>query len=583
MRIRLDFPHGGTPYVFRDPVKVIRVMDYDGVSLALKELQEWTHRGYWVAGFVSYEAAYALVEPQKYASDFISHAPRPTFPLLGFGVFNAPAKMWDVGLATSYRIGGWVLDPPMTRKDYDQKIADIRQLIRQGLSYQINFTLRLSSSFEGDPWLFYMHLRQTQKASYTAYVKWDDYAILSMSPELFFAQNGQSVLTRPMKGTAGRGRFYTEDMRYREELEKSEKNRAENIMIADLFRNDLARIDPRGIVEVCSLCRAEAYPTLWQLTSEIRSKTMRTVPWSEVLQKLYPSGSITGAPKLSSMKIIQELESSPREIYCGTIGYAAPYGQAEFNVAIRTVWIDQGRHQARFGTGGGITWDSQPGEEYEEILTKSRFLTQRQSNWSLLETMKLESGRIWLKSYHLSRILEAAAYYRIPLSLGILQEYLRQIEEQYSKGLWRVRITVNESGQIESETLSWNSLSPGVHKVSWANEPGSSTDPLFFHKTTNRDFFNRIHTQESQSFDHLLWNEKEEVTEFTRGNVVILHRGELLTPARESGLLAGTFRAILLGHKIIREERIKRQTMEDCKKIWFINSLYGWVPVVLTH
>ena len=581
MRIRLDFPRNGTPYVFTDPIKVLTVRDYHQVTLALKELQDWTNRGYWVAGFLSYEAAYGLEEAGKYASYFVSHAPETTFPLLGFGVFKEPVAMWEVENEASYTIDEWGFDPPVTQEEYERKITAIRQYISQGLSYQINFTLRMSSHFQGDPWPFYRMLREAQKASYTAYLQWDDYAILSMSPELLFSQNGHFVLTRPMKGTARRGRFYAEDMNYKEELKKSEKNRAENIMIADLFRNDLGRIAQKGSVRVYALCQAEAYPTVWQLTTEIRAKTSEAVPWSEVLQVLFPSGSITGAPKLSSMKIINELESSPREIYCGTIGYASPYGQADFNVAIRTVWIDQARHKAFFGTGGGITWDSRSQDEYDELLTKSRFLTLSQPTWSLLETMKLDTGKIWLKSYHLLRIEQAAAYYRIPLDSHSLHAYLLNLEEQHQSGLWRIRVSVNGSGQISGETLPWNVISPGIQEVSWAKEPSNSADPLFFHKTTQRDFYNRIHPKDSQSFDHLLWNEKEEVTEFTRGNLVILYRGELLTPSQECGLLAGTFRTLLLERQIIREARIQPKTLANCQKMWFINSLYGWVPVAL--
>ncbi len=581
MRIRLDFPSSGTPFVFTDPVKVLRVTAYDQVIPALEELENWTRRGYWVAGFLSYEAAYGLVEAGKYAPYFSTQSSLRELPLLGFGVFQEPTKMWDVGSSAAYSIGEWCLDPPMPRVEYDQKIADIRQAIARGLVYQVNFTLRLSSHFEGDPWSLYVMLRQAQEASYTAYLEWDNHVILSLSPELLFAQKGSSLITRPMKGTAKRGRFYAEDMRYKEELEKSEKNRAENIMVADLFRNDLGRIARTGSVEVSSLCRAEAYPTVWQLTTEIRAETLQELPFSEVLKTLFPSGSITGAPKLSSMKIIRELESSPRGIYCGTLGYAAPFGQAEFNVAIRTVWIDRTRQEAFFGTGGGITWDSTAGDEYDELLTKSRFLTRRQQAVSLLETMKLDQGRYWLKSYHLARLEESAVYYRIPFDSATLQERLRNIEDRCPSGLWRVRITVDGSGRISSQVLPLTRLSPGVQPVLWAEEPIFSDDPLFFHKTTCRDFYNRVHPAQSESFDHLLWNKHGEVTEFTRGNLVIRYRGALLTPTRESGLLAGAFRSLLLERGIIREERIGPGMVEDCEQMWFINSLYGWVPVIL--
>ncbi|WP_028963258.1 aminodeoxychorismate synthase component I [Sulfobacillus thermosulfidooxidans] len=585
MRVRLDFPsETDKPLMFTHPLHVIFVYQYQDVMPALEELVSWTHKGYWIAGFLSYEAAYGLIDDGTYASYFSSVAPEVALPLLGFGIFKGPTGLWDVeDNHANYQVGEWVIDHPGDISSYRQKIGQVKEAIKQGLTYQINYTVRLHTSFVGHPWPYYLALKDAQKAPYSGYIEWDDHAILSASPELFFALKDDDVITRPMKGTAPRGRYYEEDQQMKMALEQSRKNRAENIMITDLLRNDLGRIAELGSVQVRSLCQAEAYPTVWQLTSEIRAKMSSPVSWLKVLKALFPSGSITGAPKLSSMQIIQQLETAPREIYCGSLGYVSPAGEATFNVAIRTVWIDRHKNRAMFGTGGGITWDSRPDDEYEELLTKARFLTVRQPQFSLLETIRLDYGQFWLLSYHVERLKAAAAFYHMVFDPKELEQVLERIRTTYQKGLWRVRLMMNGKGHIIDEVLPWTRVPAGVLKVAWATEPILSSNPLFFHKTTQRDFYNHVHPIDSPFFDHVLWNEAGEVTEFTRGNIVVRYQGQLLTPAQDSGLLAGTYRALLLDHHIIQEAHILKEQLAHCDQIWFINSLHGFVPVQLTH
>ncbi|WP_053960395.1 aminodeoxychorismate synthase component I [Sulfobacillus thermosulfidooxidans] len=584
MRVRLDFTgEMEKPLIFTKPVEVIFVNQYQDVLPALETLMSWSLKGYWIAGFLSYEAAYALIDDGFYASYFAAVAPEVSLPLLGFGIFEGPTHMWDVqDNYAEYQVGEWIMDAPGDISSYTQKIAQVKEAIKQGLTYQINYTVRLHASFRGHPWPYYLALRDAQKAPYSGYIEWNDHAILSASPELFFTLKDNDVITRPMKGTAPRGRYYAEDQQVRRALEQSKKNRAENIMITDLFRNDLGRMAELGSVQVRSLCQAEAYPTVWQLTSEVGAKISSPVSWLNVLRGLFPSGSITGAPKLSSMKIIQQLETSPREIYCGSLGYVSPSGEATFNVAIRTVWIDKHKGRATFGTGGGITWDSRPDDEYEELLTKARFLTVRQPQFSLLETIRLDYGTFWLLPYHLERLKAAAAFYQMDFEPREFERVLGQIRNTYQKGLWRVRLMVDRAGHISYQVLPWTGVPLGVQKVTWAAEPILSSNPLFFHKTTQRDFYNRVHPLHSSFFDHVLWNEAGEVTEFTRGNIVVRYHGQLLTPAQDSGLLAGTYRALLLDHHIIKEAHIYREQLAQCDQIWFINSLHGFVPVYLT-
>ena len=352
---------------FTKPYQVFVAETQDDVLPSLRELERLVQANDWyAAGFLSYEAASALDPAHQTRGE-------SEFPYLWFGLYPKPRVVALPKPEGSKETLDW--RPTISGETYHSAIAKIKDHIAEGRTYQVNFTMRLRAEFTGNAWDVFLQLAQSQNR-HAAYIDTGRYAICSASPELFFQLDGNTLTCRPMKGTTIRGRTTEEDLEQSVWLKRSEKNRAENVMIVDMIRNDLGRIATIGSVTVPRLFETERYPTLWQMTSTVRART--DASFSEIFTALFPSASITGAPKVSTMKIIAELESTPRKIYTGTIGYIAPKRQAKFNVAIRTALIDRVLDSAEYGVGGGIVWDSTSTDEHAEALLKARVLTQEQ-------------------------------------------------------------------------------------------------------------------------------------------------------------------------------------------------------------
>ncbi|HZM24639.1 MAG TPA: bifunctional anthranilate synthase component I family protein/class IV aminotransferase, partial [Anaerolineales bacterium] len=407
------------------------------------------------------------------------------------------------------------------------------------------------------------------------------YAICSASPELFFRLDGDTITCCPMKGTAKRGRTTIEDQGQSEWLKNSEKNRAENVMIVDMVRNDLGRIAEIGRVQVPELFTVERYPTLWQMTSTVTAETRSSL--TEIFSALFPSASITGAPKVSTMRIISELETTPRRIYTGSIGYISQNRKAKFNVAIRTALIDREIQRAEYGVGGGIVWDSTSADEYTEALLKAQVLTEQFPNFSLLETMLWTPDEgFFLREKHVARMLDSAHYFDFPISKKDFDEYLDNISSNFDSSQ-RVRLLLDRSGALNSEAKVFQppENSPPL-KVPLAREPVDTNNVFLFHKTTHRAIYESARKDFTNYDDVLLYNERGEVTEFTIGNLVLELGGKLITPPLSSGLLAGTFRAHLLETGQVVERTIQVQELKDCTKIFMVNSVRKWQAVELT-
>ena len=341
---------------------------------------------------------------------------QPDLPLLWLGLFHAPEVWSDLpDTALAHTLGPW--EPAIDRATYRQAIAAIKEQIAAGYTYQINYTFPLGAAFKGEPWPLFVQLALAQRGRYAAYVDTGRHVVCSASPELFF-QKADGVLTsRPMKGTAPRGRTVAEDEAQRAWLFASEKNRAENVMIVDMIRNDMGRVAEVGSVRVPVLFEVERYPTVLQMTSTVTSRTNVSV--ADVFKALFPCASITGAPKVSAMGIIADLEPAARGVYTGAIGYLAPGGRAQFNVAIRTVVVDRQTGRATYGVGSGVVWDSDADEEYDECLLKARVLAAERPDFELLETMlwRPETG-VFLLDRHLERLADSAEYFGIAVDLG---------------------------------------------------------------------------------------------------------------------------------------------------------------------
>lgn len=574
IRLQLDF-HDTTgklgPMVFTDPVKIFVAHQIDEVRPMLKEIQQGVEAGLYAAGYLSYEASPAF-DPAFRVRD------NQVMPLAWFGMFEQPQELAACKERTgSYHITQW--QPSVDRERYKESIAAIRAAIARGESYQTNYTIRLRGTFEGDEYAFYRDLSKRQRGHYSAYLKLGRYRILSASPELFFQWKADKLNTKPMKGTVKRGRFGEEDRANAKWLSESEKNKAENVMIVDLLRNDVGTIAEVGAVHVPRLFEIEQYKTVFQMTSTVEATTRKDTTIEEVFAALFPCGSITGAPKVSTMKLIEQLEDSPREVYCGSIGYITPEKEAIFNVAIRTVVIDSVTGTATYGVGGGITWDSSAEDEYDEVVAKSAILTADVPEFSLLETMKLEGGAYELLDWHVKRLHGSAEYFGIPLDREKLVDALDTYARENGSQTMRVRLLVSQQGNISLEGTPLVEQPAVPQPFAVANRPISQADPFFFHKTTWRGIY-QVHKEEyPDAFDVLLWNEQGELTEFTIGNLVVEIGGEKLTPPVACGLLAGTLRAELLQQGIIRERILTMEDLTRATQIWLINSVRGWVPV----
>ena len=349
---------------FGEPIETVIAKDFREVTHVLEFAEAQARAGKYAIVMLSYEAAPA------FDSALTAHEPNG-FPLAWVAVYSELSDPSATGVNGSSN--PWL--PSVSKHEYNESIERIRELIAAGHTYQVNYSFPLTSSFNGDPQAWFQRLRVGQQAKYSAYVDLGRYKVLSLSPELFFERRGDHVVTRPMKGTVQRGRTADEDEQLAQWLRNSIKNRAENVMIVDLLRNDLGKVSVAGGVHVSSLFDLERFETVWQMTSTVEATLRERTSLAELMGALFPCGSVTGAPKIRTMEIIRDLERFPRRAYTGTIGLLRPGGDCTFNVAIRTVVLDTETNVATCSVGGGITIDSTAAEEYEECLVKSRFLT----------------------------------------------------------------------------------------------------------------------------------------------------------------------------------------------------------------
>lgn len=541
----------------------------------LGQVEAAAAQGLHAVGYISYEAAGAMDES-------LATGDGRLLPLLHFSAYRE-RRLIEAGEGLSagdYGVGKW--QPSISRAEYDEAIEAIRGYLAAGDTYQTNFTFRLRAGFSGDPAAFYGALCRAQAAPYGAYLDCGRFVVLSASPELFWHLAQGTLTTRPMKGTCPRGRWAAEDMALADELVSSPKERAENVMITDMLRNDLGRISKVGSVAVPQLFNAERYPTLWQLTSTVQSRLAAGVGLADIFAALFPCASVTGAPKVRTMEIIRQLEPEPRGIYTGCIGYVSPGPEACFNVAIRTVLLDCETGELEFGVGGGITWDSSAEGEYRECLVKARVLEERRPVFQLLETMLWDGEAFFLLERHLERLSDSAQYWGFSCDIEQVRMLLDEYAKSFGQNDMRVRLLVGESGCAEIEAVPFLAAQGGPMPVRMAATPIDSADPFLYHKTTHRTAYQEARAMAPHGGDVLLYNERGELTEFCIGNLVVETAEGMFTTPVESGLLAGTFRAELLERGEIREKTLKKEDLGGAKAVYLINSLRRFVPVEFT-
>ncbi len=577
MRARVILQTDDGWLLFEQPRRVVAAHVPAEVMPALHDLETAVNQEkLYAAGFLAYEAAAAFGLTVHPPQNMPAH-----LPLLWFGLFDAPVYWRGLpAAAAAYQSGEW--QPGVTPDVYRAAVAGIKGYIARGHTYQVNYTFPLTASFTGDPYALFVEMATAQQGQYAAFLDNGEWAICSASPELFFQLDGARLTSRPMKGSAARGRTLAEDEAQMAWLARSEKNQAENVMIVDMIRNDMGRVAHTGSVSVPHLFTVERYPTILQMTSTVTAATGASV--TDILTHMFPCASITGAPKVRTMELIRELELQPRGVYTGSIGYIAPGRQARFQVAIRTVTIDRRRQQAVYGVGSGIVWDSDADDEWLECQLKAKVVTTKTLPFSLLESILWEAkGGYFLLPDHLARLSASAIYFGIPLNLDGVQQALTAFAARLRANS-QVRLTVDQAGgwEITAEPLPKQARHKPV-RLGLCPAPINSSDIFLYHKTTQRTLYTVVRAVRPDCDDVLLWNERGEVTETTTANVVLALDGELVTPPVNCGLLAGVLRASILrgdtptpGDKRVQERILTLADLERCQAIYLINSVRRW-------
>ena len=559
--------------VFSDPVDVLTARELGDVQTVVEEAENRVATGAWIAGFLCYEAAPAF-DPA-----FLTRPPG-RLPLASFGVFGPPRAVEHLPPAAGdARSPAWRIE--VARGPYRENIEKIRRQIAFGNTYQVNYTIRQHAAEVGDPWTLFRRI--AWDAPHAAWVDGGDYAIVSASPELFFDLSGERLVCRPMKGTAARGMTTRQDDEARASLEGSAKDRAENVMIADMVRNDLGRIATPGSVRTRSLYDVEKYRTVWQMTSTIEAST--AAPLTEILRALFPSASVTGAPKVASMRLIAGMEQSPRQAYTGCIGFLGPGRQARFNVAIRTALVDRQAGTAVYGVGGGIVWDSDADAEYQECLNKAMVLNTTPDSlaFELLETMMwTRRDGCRLLEEHLARLAGSARYFDFRCDRDRIERDLRAFIEGLGGFAHCIRLLLGRDGTVRLETREPpQEGADSVVRVRLARDPVDPCNPFLYHKTTRRGHYERALAMAGDCDDVLLWNDRGEITESTIANVIVRINDGLYTPPVECGLLDGTLRRSLLAQGKVVERVVRVDELPVIDDLYLVNSVRGWRRAVI--
>ncbi len=554
---------------FSEPRRILTAHRIEDVLPCIAELEKAAWReGRHAAGFLAYEAAPAF-DPT------LPVRPDSGCPLLWFGLFDRCGELALPPGGDSGELASLSWSSSVTPEDYLGHVQAVREFIRAGDTYQANYTYRLLARTGADPWRLFLQLAGGADAPCAAFVDTGEWALCSASPELFLRIEGATVESRPMKGTAARGRWTEEDQARRAALIGSAKERAENLMIVDMVRNDLGRVADAGSVCVPSLFELEPYPTVWQMTSTVRARSSESL--ARILQATFPPASITGAPKRRTMEILARLETSPRRVYTGAIGYVSPARRAQFNVAIRTLLLHTPSGRAEYGVGGGIVWDSDPEREYEESRLKARALRPRPRDFELLETLRWSPAEGYaLLDGHLRRLARSAEYFGFRADLDRARGELLRRAAGWPPQRHRVRLALSRRGGLDIVAAPLSAAATRFGKVGLSRTPVDSDNVFLYHKTTRREIYERaLRTAPPGCEDVLLFNEAGEWTESTRANVAVFLDGAWHTPPLRCGLLPGVRRAWLLDRGLLHERVLRMEDILRSPRLCLLNSLRG--------
>lgn len=576
--------------LFLDLNQIIECKSRDQIDQCFQRLSEALAAGLFAVGMFSYELGYCF--ERKLNALARADSPDPLFTVLlfdkclrldaeqstAFVERNVPAE----GLAAFHDIR-----LNMSKEAYCEAVGAIRRYIREGDVYQVNLTFKYLFRHFGSPFALYRALRSRQRVQYGAFIRLPNASVLSLSPELFIRKNGDTLTGKPMKGTIRRGETPRADELLMAQLHDDAKNRAENVMIVDLIRNDLGRIADLGSVAVERLFEVEPYETLFQMTSTITARTDPLIPVRDLFAALHPCGSVTGAPKIRAMEIIRELEVADRGLYTGAIGYMLPNRDWCFNVAIRTLILREDG-TGEMGTGSGITYDSEPDREYEECILKGRFLTGADPGFKLIESLHCNpaAGYRHLEP-HLRRLKSSSEYFLFQCDIDAIRaallDHARSLNSAHS---YKTRLLLGKDGafEIESAPLPADDAAAPVRTVMLSDKQTDSRQCLLYHKTSARQLYDSEYARlqkETGCYEVLFCNERGEITEGSRTNIFVQKEGRLLTPPVACGLLNGVMRQSILddpGYNAY-EKVLTPADLTAAERIFVTNSVRGMVEV----
>lgn len=589
--VLLDNSSGRGPpsQLFTVPLEVVVANTPEDVDGAFQRLQAGTAAGLHAAGFFSFELGYVL-EPR-----LSRLMPRERkVPLMWFGLYRAPQLLSEADvdhwLSTHTKSGSYQFSNvswAWSKEEYVAHFEKVQEKIRAGDIYQLNLTFKARFRLSGSPLTFYRDLRQRQRVAYGGIVDTGEVTVLTASPELFVEMRGRTIETRPMKGTSPRGGTPEADAAARHVLASDAKQRAENLMIVDLMRNDIGRISEIGSVHVTDLFTVETYRTLHQMTSGVRATLLEGITLRDLWRAIFPPGSVIGAPKIRAQELIAEYETEPRGVYCGAIGSISPDGQALFNVAIRTPVVFRDG-SGEMGIGSGVVYDSVGSKEYDECLLKMKFLTDPPKTFELIETLLWERDKgFWLMDRHFERMAASARYFSFAFDEAAARTALER--EAAAAGQdqhrLRVRLLLAEDGRLTVTSAPLPSPSaPSIMRYVVSPTRLDSSDAFLFHKTTRRELYDQEwkHYSETTGADEVLYlNERGELAEGSRTNIFV-DRGDgvLLTPPLPAGLLPGVLRAELLATGRAREALLYPDDLRSGSQVFLGNSVRGLMRAV---